>query len=692
MSEQTPLTRDELIDLIASLHGAAEKYYQDTGVESPMTDEQFDSGIELLRDAADSGTMDDLFGEDTTGYALLEGSPSLGTTPQTAHVVEHKHPMLSLNKAKTEDVLQKYLDKAVEHGITEFKLQAKLDGMAMSAVYVDGQLIQLARRGDGHRGDDTTFALRDPNLTIVGLPDTVEHDGRFEVRGELFFTDENFQAADTARYAVTGERFKNSRNSVSGILMRSEAGLEYQVTLNYAAYSVIHDDTFIPTTVLDDRFLTTDQLTAQIVEGVTNLSVEEVFPKITAFGAQREHTSYPTDGVVVKPQDEMTHYATMGISAHAPESQIAWKYPAEQAQTVIRDVSVTVGKTGRLTPVAHVDPVELDGSTVENASLHNYNLVYEKDIRIGSIVAIEKANDIIPQILHVIHHVDGSERIMPPTACPVCGTAVETLDQNGVPLKSILCENVDCESRVLFTLQNAVSKSRLDIDRMSEVSIEYLYGEGLLTTVADFYTLDHNTLANSRLGFSAQGTPRRMGEKTAAHVVHHIEASKTAPFDRLLASLGIPAVGVRVARSLQAAFTTFDDLRSATVEELDAVDGIGEVMAERIRGGLAANRETIDRMIAAGVQFEIPAPVSVSVESKIAGVSVSISGSVPERFANRQEFVAWVEEHGGEFHSSPKKATNLLIGDPNGSSSKIQKAIQNGTTVMTPEDFAAQYM
>lgn len=698
MTEQNaPLNREELLTLVDSLHEAATQYYHAAGHESSMTDAQFDSGIELLRATQDSGVYNDVFVHDSVAEQLLEGSPALGTVPQSSKVVEHAHPMLSLNKAKTQEALEKYVAKAADYGIDTFKLQAKLDGLAMTAVYVDGTLVQLARRGDGYRGDDTTFAVDDAQLTLKHLPKTIQKDGRFEVRGELFFTETDFQAADAAREQTTGERFKNSRNAASGVLMRSESGLAYPASLSFVVYAVIDANTFVTLDTLDtvsEAFVSADAVTKTIlgeVEG-TNIDPGDIVSTIHAFGDQRKQSEYPTDGVVVKPQDEMTHYATMGISAHAPASQIAWKYAAEQSQTVVREVSVTVGKSGRLTPVAHVEPVELDGSTVENASLHNYHLVYEKDIRVGSIVAIEKANDIIPQILHVIQHTEGSERIMPPSECPVCGSVVKSLDGQGIPLKSVLCENIGCTSRVLFVLQNAASKSRLDLDRLSEVSLEFLHSEGILSTVADFYSLTQDVLANSRLGYSATGTPRRMGESTADHVLRHIEASKTAPFDRLLAALGIPNIGVRMSRILQEHFDTFDALRSSSVAELSSIDGIGEITAEKLLEGLKQNADTIEGMRSAGVVFEIPEKTVTVADSPVAGLSFSISGSVPEGFENRQALVDWLEQHGGVFHSSPKKTTDVLIGDPSGTSSKIKKAVSNGVDVMLPETFVERFM
>lgn len=701
------VSRDEVVELIDELFKAADVYYQKSG-ESHLTDDEFDAKLEYLNVVMESGLHSDLFDLGTRGSLILEGDPSLGTKVDSDEVVTHEVPMLSLGKAKKEPELIAYLNKARAAGAKDFRLQAKLDGLAISVRYVDGKISQIATRGDGVHGEDTTYVLNDPKVTIKGLPRTISITEPTEVRGELFFTTAQFKAADDARLAETGERFKNSRNSASGLLKKAKGGVSYPVEFTYAAYSVLTNRMPADLKTLADEsgFVTVDSLTETAAPDVTITGFannEEVLEAVHAFGKVRPNFEIPTDGVVIKPTNEARMLATMGFTSHHPVSQIAWKYPAENATTVILGIDMTVGKTGRVTPIARIQPAELDGSTISNASLHNFNLIAVKDVRIGSVVLIEKANDIIPQVKIVLNNPAESVRITAPTNCPVCETVLTGKKDGDLPPKTLTCPNEVCPSRDFFALKTAVGKNYFDIDGLSEVSLTHLNEIGRIKNVADLFTLGFQELADSTLGVTTKGTARRMGEKRAAHILEQIEKSKTKPLPKILAALNIDLLGRTASKNLEAAFGDIDGILAATEEEIAALDGFGPIRAAKIYRGLKLRAGLIAELREHGVTFGKVDEASVSDSENagvadsdgskvdLSGLSFAISGAVPEPFANRGAWVDFVEANGGTFHSGPKATTSFMVGDPLDTSSKIKKAVSLGTPFLKADEFTAKY-
>lgn len=687
------IDRKTVEGLIAELYEASENYYQ-KGIESKLTDDEFDAKLEYLQLLSDSGEHADLFDDDTSGYKLLESDPSLGTRAEGT-TITRKHPMLSLAKAKKEPELMSYLEKTRDAGAKDFKLQAKLDGLAMSAEYANGRLTSLSTRGDGQTGEDATYLVRDPNVKIKGLEEMISDKDDLEVRGELFFTNSQFEAADNARFARTGVRFKNARNAATGLMKAAKLGVDYSVEFTFAAYSVIRKgEAASLESVKDLGFLPVDELTTNAAPGVKLTNFEnnaDVMDAVHAFGRARENFDFPTDGVVIKPTNEAELLSSMGSTSHHPVSQIAWKYPDAKATTVVLGIDVTVGRSGKLTPIARVQPVDLEGSTLSNASLHNYNLVHTKGIRIGSVILIEKANMIIPQVAAVLSNPEGSKDIEIPKNCPSCGTLLEFDRQaNEYPPKTLRCPNNNCESRMVFALKTAVSKGMLNIDGMGSSTVDYLNSIGRVTTIADLYTLTQEELADSQLGEEKGGAGTRLGEKRAQNILAHIEKSKDLTLGKVLPALAITLLGKSATKALEKRFGDIDGILNATQAEMAITPGLGPIKAEKIHEGLQIRRPLIERMRASGVKFSSTAkPVSSS--TALSGKSFSISGSVPPGFGNRNQWVEYVESQGGEFHSSPKAHTNFMIGDPSESSSKVQAARKLGITFMSPSDFASRY-
>ncbi len=698
LRKQKPtIPADTVRAMVDELYEASDNYYQ-KGVESALSDDEFDAKLEYLQELADSGVYGDIFAEGSKGFNLLETDPALGTTAK-GETVEHVLPMLSLAKAKEERELISFLEKARAAGAKDFRLQAKMDGLAVAAEYSGGKLFRLSTRGDGQHGEDTTYLIKDPKVKIKGLELTISELESLEIRGELFFTNAQFKAVDESRFQQTGQRFKNARNSATGLMKAAKGGVDYPVEFTFAAYSVIKNGKPDELTELGDQgFVSIDEFTDVATPSLALSGFKtnaEVMDAVHAFGELREGFDFPTDGVVIKPTNESELLASMGYTSHHPVSQVAWKYPAATATTEVLSISITVGRSGKVTPVAKVRAVDLDGSTVQNASLHNYNLVATKGIRVGSIVLIEKANEIIPQIKVVISNPSGTEEVQMPSQCPACGTLLSYNKEEKIwPPRTLRCPNDDCDSRKFFALKTAVSKSYMDIDGMSESSLEHLNSIGRVMDMADLYSLTVEELADSQLGESQNGTPRRLGEKRATHIVSYIEKSKTRPLTKMLPALAIDLLGRSASRDLEKKFGDLDGILGASKEQIAALDGFGPIKAEKIYEGLQRRRPLIEKLRKAGVTFGAgapkPAPAADAID--LTGKSFAISGAVPPGFANRGQWVDYVEANGGTFHSGPKADTTFVIGDPSETSAKVQKATKLGLTFISPADFTSRYV
>jgi DNA ligase (NAD+) len=704
------VSEEETLKLIQDLYEAAEVYYQKTGSTLLLSDEDFDAKLDYLGSIEVSGQHEHLFEIGSRGFLLLEGDPSLGTKVSVDTVVTHQTPMLSLAKAKKAEELSAFVRKSQALGATGFRLQAKLDGLAISSRYIDGKLSTIATRGDGIHGEDVTFLLDDPNVTVKGLPRAFSTVGSVEVRGELFFTKTQFETVDDLRFDKTSERFKNSRNAATGLLKKSKGGVGFPVEFTYATYSVLIDGVAADLASIEHEgeLLTVDALTKSETpdDVLTDFKTSaEVMKAVESFGKVRANLNIPTDGVVIKPTNESEMLSKMGFTSHHPVSQIAWKYPAESAKTVVLGIDMTVGKTGRVTPIARIAPVDLDGSTISNASLHNFNLIAIKDVRVGSSILIEKANDIIPQIKVVLHNPEDSIKVEVPTNCPSCDSALVGEKEGDLPPKTLKCPNGVCPSRDFFALMTAVGKNYFDIDGLSEVSLTHLNEIGRVKNIADLFTLTEEELANSTLGVTQKGTARRLGEKRAVHILGYIEKSKTRPLPKILAGLNIDLLGRTASKKLQQAFGNIDGILSATESEIGALEGFGPIGAEKIYNGLKLRAGLIATLRERGVTFgEISTTSEKNTDAEdtdsegpstgdvnLSGLSFAISGGVPEPFANRGAWVDFVEANGGSFHSGPKATTSFMIGDPDETSSKVKKALQLGISFMSPEEFTKEY-
>lgn len=663
--------------------------------ESFLTDEEFDAKQLVLFEIQEQ--YPELFAQGTDGYKLLDNDVQLGAIMDidAGDEIVHTSQMLSLAKAKKPEQLESFVKKTLEQGAIGFNLQAKLDGCAISIKYVNGVMQYIATRGTGGNvGQNVTYLATEKNLYIKGFTQNLTTDiETVELRGEMYFTDAQFYEANINRKKYSGEEFENPRNALAGIIKRAKKGMPYKAEATFTMYSAISEDSEIKIDKIvkdNPELITIQQVSNEQCKNSLNIenikTFDEVLHAVDTFGVLRESFIIPTDGVVIKPVNEYEMNQKMGYTSHHPSSQIAWKYKAEQTDTYIKNISFTVKKTGRITPVAQFEPVvKLDKSKIEFASLHNFHHMHTKNIKINSHVIVEKSNDIIPQVVTVLSN-DKSVDCAIPTHCPICHTILQKADDN-VPPKTLFCPNEDCDSRLVNTLIYNVSNKALDIDGLSEATVTTLFEQGKIKYIEDFYNLSIEDLRQATLQDSTD--EKNVGKKALA-LYESIDKAKNLPLSRVITALGIKNIGTRLGKLLAKNFTTLDDLLQATPQDFVVLDGIAEKTAHAIYDGLLKNTVHLRALEKLGVIEIIEDKETIA--PLLHGLSFSISGTVPSAFTNRDDWVNFVESHGGTYNSSPNKDTSYMIGDPSDSSAKIKKAVKLNIAFMSPEEFVEKFV
>ncbi|MCC5925129.1 MAG: NAD-dependent DNA ligase LigA [Bacteroidetes bacterium] len=586
-------------------------------------------------------------------------------------VVKHPVPMLSLSNSYNEQELRDF-DKRVRQVLGDrsftYFVELKFDGMALRLRYENGELVLGATRGNGQQGDDITTnvkTLRDIPLQLHG-----DYPSVVEIRGEAYMEHEAFVRFNKSRQENGETAFANPRNATAGSLKLQDSSLVAKRPIRFFAYDLLLEDN--ETLTHDARMHKLSDWGLRVCEerGVCT-NIEEVLSKVSNLETRRKSLPYDTDGVVIKINEDV-YRQELGNTAKAPKWAIAYKFEAEQAQTVINDISLQVGRLGTITPVAELEPVLLAGTTVKRASLHNEDEIKRKDIRVGDYVIIEKAGEIIPQVVQVVDlkTTKRGQSFRMPDHCPAC--ASKLVRQEGeVAWK---CINTLCPPQIRIKIEHFASRGAMDIDGLGEAVVDQLVSADLIKTYADLYTLEHNDLVKLD----------RMAEKSAANLIEAISESKKQVAERVLFGLGIRFVGATVAKDLIAAFGSIHKLAEASTEEIANIHGIGNKIAESVREFFdqPANLETIHRLNSYGLQMETT--VRDTVESKITGQTFVLTGSLPT--LSRNEATALIEKHGGKVTGSVSKNTDfVLAGDAAGS--KLDKAMKLGVTVLKEEDF-----
>lgn len=661
MAELT--TRADFDTAVQIAKDAAAAYYN-TDVET-MTDAEYDQLIEQITLYADEHPE---VGESAEQLLTEVAAGTAGTGD-----VVHATPMLSLEKATTIPEVLKFVEKVEALGGT-LTVQPKLDGMAVSATYQDGKLVQVATRGDGITGEDITDRAK--KLFITGLPHSIDWPGTVNVRGELLMTKADFEFSNANRVDSGKAPFANPRNATAGTIRKDD--VPYKVKLTFVVYDTDRGfDNF--------RLCSLDFKPAGLIFSEDH---DTVAARIEMFGIIRKDDDfeYPTDGIVIKTNEPSVR-EKLGAGSRAPKWAIAYKYPADRAVTVLRQIEVGVGRTGNISLTAILDPVLVDGSVVGRATLHNPAFIAEKDIRIGSTVEIAKMNDIIPGVVKVIEQAEDSGPWVPPTTSP----SGAPLDMSGAIWRSL-----DPADSIGALIAYAASRDALDIDGLSTAIADALVSgdEPLVNDLGDLFCLQFQQLANLSLGTTDGGTKRFLGGKVAEKLLANIQAAKAQPLNRVITALGIRKSGRTFGRRLANHFHTMDALLAATEDDFltSGVEGIGPERAALFYAGFQANRPVIEKLRAAGVNLgdEPETADEADSDSKpLAGMKVVISGALTGALAgiSRNEANELVEQLGGKSSGSVSKTTDLLVTSEPGSSKSV-KAAELGVKTVTPEEFA----
>jgi DNA ligase (NAD+) len=589
--------------------------------------------------------------------------------------VRHKTPMLSLANAFGPQDLREF-DRRVRNALpgedVEYVCELKIDGLAVSLIYENGVFVRGATRGDGETGEDITANLR----TIKAIPLSLPRPLSLEVRGEAYLPRKEFARINREREEAGEPLFANPRNAAAGSLRQLDPRVAAHRNLSLFAYAVGDVEGVTLETHYEGLQLLKEMGFKVNPELRLCADIEEVIAFIESWAAKRSGLPYEIDGMVIKV-NRYDQQARLGATAKSPRWAIAYKFAAEQAETVLREIEVSVGRTGAVTPTAILDPVQLAGTTVSRATLHNEDIIRELDVRLGDTVVVQKAGDIIPEIVRVIKEKrTGNERIFRmPTHCPECGSELVRLEGE----VALRCINPRCQAQIREGIIHFVSRDAMNIEGLGERVVTQLFEAGLIRDVADLYALTEEQLLPLE----------RMGKKSVENLLASIARSKENSVERLIFGLGIRFIGEKAAKLLAQHFKTLDRLMEASFDELVAVPEIGPKMADSIRRYFA--QETVHGVIgklrAAGVNFSYRGPAPVTDQSSpFAGKTFVLTGTLT-RF-DRKEAGARIEERGGKVTNSVSKKTDYVIaGEKAGS--KLDKARELGIPILDEETLLA---
>ena len=592
-----------------------------------------------------------------------------GQTLEGFQQVRHDVPLESLQDVFSPEEVSEFTQRMEQAlGTVEYSVEPKVDGLSVALEYRNGEFYQGATRGDGRVGEDVTENLR----TIRSIPMTLpEKLPRLIVRGEVYMARSVFEEINAQRELRGEALMANPRNAAAGSLRQLDPKIAAQRRLDIQVFNL---------QLAEGRTFTTHSETLEYLESQhfrviphkTLHTAAQCQAEIDRINDERMEYPFDIDGAVVKVNN-LTDRAKLGSTAKNPKWAIAYKYPPEQKPSKVLDIVVQVGRTGVLTPKAVLEPVRLAGTTVTNATLHNQAYITEKDIRVGDTVIVQKAGEIIPEIVEVdlSKRPEGTVPYVLPQTCPVCGAPVSR-DEEGAAVR---CTGAECPAQLLRNLVHFASRDAMDIDGLGPAVLQQMVDNGLVHTAADLYDLTVPQIA----------ALDRMGQKSAENAVAAIEHSKQNDLSRLLYAFGIRQIGVKAARVLANRFHSFDALAAATEEELTEIDDIGAITARFLRQWLDSpqSQDLVRRLREAGVNLE---SVATQVDDRFAGMTFVLTGSL-EHFT-RDEAAAMIEERGGKASGSvSKKTTYVVAGEAAGS--KLKKANELGIPVLSEEEFLA---
>ena len=641
----------------------AKKYYDDDNPE--ITDFEYDMMMLELR------TLESQNPEFITKDSLTQKVG--GHVKEGFAKVEHEIPLQSLQDVFNFEEIEAFDERvkkvASENGIDEVKyvVETKIDGLSSALEYKDGKLVRGATRGNGLVGEDVTENLK----TIKTIPQELPEKINITVRGEVFISKKEFEKMNQEREENEEELFANARNAAAGSLRQLDSNITKKRPLNIYIFNVQK----IEGKEFNSHFEELEYL-EKLGFNVNPVripcsNIEEVKKAINKIGEDREQLTFGIDGAVVKV-DNLKLRTILGTTSKVPKWAIAYKYPPEQKETILKDIEFQVGRTGVITPLAILEPVRVAGSLISKTTLHNEDFVKEKGLKIGDRVIIQKAGDVIPEIVRaVVEKRDGKEKeFVMPTHCPVCGA--ETVREEGE--SAVRCTGIECPAKLYRNLVHFVSREAMNIDGLGENIIGILLEKKMISNIADIYDLEFEDLASLK----------KNGKKFAQNLIDSINISKQNDLYRLITALGIRHVGVKAAKVLAKTYENMDNLSNASIEDLSQVDEVGPIVANSINEFFSQEqtKDLLKRLKNAGVNME--RQKEENEDDRFAGKTFVLTGSL-EKYS-REEASNIIEKFGGKTSSSvSKKTTYLLAGEDAGS--KLTKAQSLGVQIISENEF-----
>lgn len=660
------MTVKEKIDqLRADLHRHNYNYYVLNAPE--ISDKEFDNRMRELQELEKEHPEY----QDDNSPTMRVGSDLNKNFTQVAH----KYPMLSLGNTYSESEVTDFYDRVKKALNEDFEIccELKYDGTSISLTYENGKLVRAVTRGDGEKGDDVTDNVK----TIRTIPLVLHgsYPELFEIRGEILMPWEVFEELNREKEAREEPLFANPRNAASGTLKLQNSAIVASRKLDAYLYYLLGEE--LP---CDGHY---ENLQAAAGWGFKTSehmkkahSLEEVFEYIRYWDTERKNLPVATDGIVLKV-NSMRQQKNLGFTAKSPRWAIAYKFQAERALTRLNKVTYQVGRTGAVTPVANLDPVQLSGTIVKRASLHNADIIEGLDLHIGDMVYVEKGGEIIPKITGVDKDARSmliGEKVKFITHCPECGSKLIRYEGEAAHY----CPNeTSCPPQIKGKIEHFISRKAMNIDGLGPETVDMFYRLGLIKNTADLYQLTADDIKNLD----------RMGEKSAENIIKGIEASKEVPFERVLFALGIRFVGETVAKKIAKSFNDIDELENANLEKLINIDEIGEKIAQSILTYFAnpLNRELIERLKSTGLQLYRREEDLSGYTDKLAGQSIVISGVFTHH--SRDEYKELIEKNGGKNVGSISAKTSFILAGENMGPAKLEKAHKLGIKLMSEDEF-----
>lgn len=660
------MTPKERIDwLRAELHRHNYNYYVMNAPE--ITDKEFD---DLMRELQDLEKEHPEYADENSPTMRVGSDLNKNFTQ-----VAHKYPMLSLGNTYSESEVTDFYERVKKALNEDFEIccELKYDGTSISLTYEDGKLVRAVTRGDGEKGDDVTDNVK----TIRTIPLVLHGDypSTFEIRGEILMPWESFEALNREREAREEPLFANPRNAASGTLKSQNSSVVAARKLDAYLYYLLGED--LPADGHYECLQKAAQWGFKISEHMKKArTLQEVFDYINYWDTERKNLPVATDGIVLKV-NSLRQQKNLGYTAKSPRWAIAYKFQAERALTRLNKVSYQVGRTGAITPVANLDPVQLSGTVVKRASLHNADIIESLDLHIGDMVYVEKGGEIIPKITGVDTDARGillGEKVKFITRCPECGTPLVRFEGEAAHY----CPNeTACPPQIKGKIEHFISRRAMNIDGLGPETVDMFYRLGLIKDVADLYRLTVDNIKDLD----------RMGQKSAENIVNGIAASRSVPFERVLFALGIRFVGETVAKKIARSFKSIDEVEQASLETLMSVDEIGEKIAQSIVSyfGNPLNRNLVERLKEAGLQFSRSEEDLSGYTDKLAGQSIVISGVFEHH--SRDEYKEMIERNGGKNVGSISSKTSFILAGANMGPAKLEKAQKLGIRIMSENEF-----